>query len=266
MSSSLTLFLLKLALVAASILGATLAARRWGHATSGLMAGLPMIIGPITAILLVDQSAARVRDILLATLQAQPAMLMHILAFAYAARRWSWPMCLLAANGVYLAFALLLTRIDLAPAAAIALVALTWWSALRLMPRHDASVGAARVQVPRSELWWRLSAALAVAGGVIQGASSMPAAWGGVLLAAPITGNVLPAFTLPRHGAAATTLLLRGFVHGQLGFAAFVTTMVLLLPLLHPAAAWTLAVTAATLAPWLDGLRRRRTAAAAAGT
>lgn len=263
MSSSLTLFLLKLALVAASILGATLAARRWGHAASGLLGGMPMIIGPITAVLLVDQSAERVRDILLATLQSQPAMLMHILAFAYAARRWSWPLCLLVANGVYLALALLLTRIDLAPAAAVALVALAWWTALRAMPRHDTNAPAARVQVPRSELWWRLAAALGVAGGVIQGASSMPAAWGGVLLAAPITGNVLPAFTLPRHGPAATVQLLRGFVHGQLGFASFVTSMVLLLPLLHPAVAWTLAVLAATLAPWLNGLRRRRGAAAA---
>jgi len=52
-------------------------------------------------------------------------------------------------------------------------------------------------------------------------------------------------------------------VHGQLGFASFVTSMVLLLPLLHPAVAWTLAVVAATLAPWLNGLRRRRGAAAA---
>jgi hypothetical protein len=260
----MTLLVLKLALVAASILGATLAAKRWGHAVSGLLAGMPMIIGPITAILLVDQSAGRVRDILLATLQSQPAMLVHVVVFAWAARRWRWPLCLLAANGVYLALALLLTRIDLPPAGAIALVALTWWAALRAMPRHDAAVATARVQVPRSELWWRLAAALSVAGGVIQGASSMPAAWGGVLLAAPITGNVLPAFTLPRHGAAATVQLLRGFLRGQLGFASFVTTMVLLLPLLHPAAAWTLAVVAATLAPWLNGLRLRRATAAGA--
>jgi hypothetical protein len=258
----MTLLLVKLALVAASILGATLAARRWGHAASGLLGGMPMIIGPITAVLLVDQSAERVRDILLATLQSQPAMLVHIVAFAHAARRWAWPLCLLAANGVYLGLALLLTRVDLAPAAAIALVAATWWAALRAMPRHDTTAPLARVQVPRSELGWRLGAAVGVAGGVIHGASSMPAAWGGVLLAAPITGNVLPAFTLPRHGPAATVELLRGFVHGQLGFAAFVTSMVLLLPLLHPAIAWTLAVVAAMLAPWLNGVRLRRGAAA----
>lgn len=250
-------FALKLALVAASILGATAAARRWGHAVSGLMAGLPMIVGPITAILLVDQETGRVREILLATLQCQPAMLLHVLVFAHAARRWPWPACLVLANALYLALAWGLTRLDLGTAGAVALVVATWWGVARAMPRGTDGAGG-RIEVPRSELWWRLAAALAVAAGVIAGAATMPSAWGGVLLAAPITGNVLPAFTLPRHGAQATALLLRGFVHGQLGFTAFVVAMVLLLPALHPAPAFAVAVAAAVLAPWLQGRRTAR--------
>lgn len=245
----MTWFLFKLALVAASILGATAAARRWGHAASGLMAGLPMIIGPISAILLVDQGAERVRAILLATLQCQPAMLLHVFVFSHAARRWTWPPCLLLANAAYVVSAAGLTALALDAPAAIALVALAWWGVLRAMPR--AAAASSRVAVPRSELWWRLGAALSVAAGVIHGAATMPAALGGLLLAAPITGNVLPAFTLPRHGSDATALLLRGFVHGQLGFAAFVIAMVLLLPRLHPTAAFGLAVAAAVVIPWL---------------
>ncbi len=54
----------------------------------------------------------------------------------------------------------------------------------------------------------------------------------GLLLAIPITGNVLPCFTLPRHGVAATVALLSGFLRGLLGFLAFFTTL------------------AATLGPW----------------
>jgi hypothetical protein len=199
------LLLLKLALVAASILGATAAARRWGHAASGLLAGLRMIIGPITALLLFDHSAERVRAILLATLQCQPAMLLHVLVFAHAARRWPWPACLALANGAYLLLAAALVTLDLAAAAAIALVALAWMLVLRAMPSAGDAT-AARVAVPSVELWWRLGVALVVAAGVIEGASTMPAAFGGVLLAAPITGNVLPAFTLPRHGPQATAL------------------------------------------------------------
>jgi hypothetical protein len=256
------LLLLKLALVAASILGATVAARRWGHAASGLLAGLPMIIGPITALLLFDHSAERVRAILLATLQCQPAMLLHVLVFAHAAWRWPWPACLALANGAYLLLAAALVTLDLPAAAAIALVALVWMLVLRAMPSAGDAM-AARVAVPSVELWWRLGVALVVAAGVIEGASTMPAAFGGVLLAAPITGNVLPAFTLPRHGPQATALLLRGFVRGQLGFAAFVTSMVLMLPALHGAVAWAAAVALATLAPWASARRRRRRGARA---
>jgi hypothetical protein len=178
-----------------------------------------------------------------------------VLAFTLAAaRRWSWPLCLLVANTVYLVAALLLTRLDLGAAGAMALVAAAWWGVARAMP-GTAGAATGRIEVPRSELWWRLGAALVVAAGVIEGAATMPPAWGGVLLAAPITGNVLPAFTLPRHGPQATALLLRGFVHGQLGFAAFVIAMVLLLPALPAAPALGLAVAAALLAPWLRGRR-----------
>lgn len=252
---------LKLALVAASVLGASFASRRWGHAAGGLMAGLPMIIGPITAILLVDNPPDRVRAIALATLQCQPAMLMHVLVFARSARRWSWPVCLVLANGVYLVLAALLAAWALPPLMAAALALVAWALAGRVIARQAGGPGGP-VDVPRTELWWRLGVALVVAAAVIEGAASVPAAVGGVLLAAPITGNVLPAFTLPRHGAAATSRLLAGFVHGQIGFMAFVAGLVLWLPWLHPAAGFLAAVAGAVAAPWgLDRWRRRRSAA-----
>ena len=250
------LLALKLALVATTILGASFAARRWGHGVSGLMAGLPLIVGPITAILLLDQPVERVRAIALATLQSQPAMLLHVLVFAHAARRWRWPACLLLANAVYLVLAALLTALALAPLAATALTAAAWLAAGRAMPKGLGGPHAP-VSVPASEIWWRLAIALAVAASVIQGAATLPAAWGGILLAAPITGNVLPAFTLPRHGPQATARLLGGFVRGQLGFAAFIAVIVALLPWLHPAAAFASAVGAAIAAPWLLSQRTR---------
>ena len=94
------LVLLKLALVAASILGASLLARRYGHAVSGALAGLPVIVGPIIAVLLIDLPAERVRGIAVATLACEPAMLVHIVGFAQAARRFAWPTCLLLAPTV----------------------------------------------------------------------------------------------------------------------------------------------------------------------
>lgn len=101
------------------------------------------------------------------------------------------------------------------------------------MPRDRLVVGA--VPIPRVELACRVAAAVALAWVVVRSAGVVPAALSGLLLAVPITGNVLPCFTLPRHGPAATGALLAGFMRGLLGFLAFFVTL------------------AATLAPWGKG-------------
>jgi len=251
------LLIAKLSLVAASMLGASLLARRYGHAVSGALAGLPVIVGPIIAILLIDLPAERVRRIALATLVCEPAMLLHIVVFAHAARRLAWPVCLALALAAYLLLAAGLTQIDWGALAAMlaALAALTL--ALRALPTNGR-LADAPVSVPASELWWRLAAALLIAASVMWGADHFPAAIAGALLALPIAGSVLPCFTLPRHGPQATARLLGGFVRGQSGFIAFFIVLVALLPLLpllHKAAAFVAAVAAAIAAPWL--LRRR---------
>lgn len=118
----------------------------------------------------------------------------------------------------------------------------------------------ARVTLPRAELWSRVAAAVAMAGLVIGGSASLPVAAAGLLLAVPISGLILPCFTLPRHGAAATVALLRGFVVGQIGFAAFFIAMLALLPQVPGALAWVAAMLAAAATP--VAVQRLRGAAA----
>jgi hypothetical protein len=248
----------KLALVAASIWGASLLARRHGHAVSGALAGLPVIVGPIMAMLLVDLPAERVRGIALATLVCEPAMLAHIVIFANAARRFAWPVCLALATASFVAAATLLAQLALGAPAAAALALIALVAAARGLPT-SAGAADAPVPVPRSELAWRILVALAIAGSVIWGADHLPAAIAGALLAVPITGSVLPCFTLPRHGPQATARLLAGFVRGQSGFVAFFIALIGLLPHLPEAAAFVAAVAAAVAAPLL--LRRWTTAA-----
>jgi hypothetical protein len=127
---------------------------------------------------------------------------------------------------------------------------------LAAMPRLQLVAGA--VTIPRLELACRVAAALVVAALIMRSAGSAPAAASGLLLAIPITGNVLPCFTLPAHGAAATVALLAGFVRGLFGFGSFFVALFAGLALVPPgpayAAAWAAALVAALL---LHGLRRR---------
>lgn len=245
--------LLKLLLVAASTLLSSLAARRFGHAVGGTLAGLPMIAGPIMGFVLLQTSAQDVRAIALATLVCLPATVAHLVVFAWSAKRGSWPAALALANVAFLALGVLLTMLPLPPA----LVCLLALAVLALggvaMPRLPIRPGA--VVIAQLELACRVLAAMGVAWLIMRSAGVAPAAVSGLLLAVPITGNVLPCFTLPRYGAAATVALLRGFVRGLSGFGAFFVVLWLGLAQWGKgaayAAAWAAAVaTASGLHAW----------------
>lgn len=235
--------LLKLLLVAASVLLASLAARRFGHAVGGTAAGLPMIAGPIMGFLLLQAPAADVRAIAIATLVCLPATVAHQLTFAWMATRVRWPLALLAANLVFFGTGALLLQgrlpVALVCAAALGVLLLGAFA----FPRLALAPGS--VAIPRIELACRVAAAMGLAWVIVRSAGAVPAAVSGLLLAVPITGNVLPCFTLPRHGAAATVALLRGFVRGLTGFGVFFVVLQAGLAALSPAAAYALAWAAA---------------------
>lgn len=248
----------KLALVAASVLFASLVARRFGPAAGGLLAGLPMIAGPIVGLLLIDLPADLVSAVCLATLSCQPALMAYLVAYAHAAQRLPWWACLALALAVFFMAGAALLALGLGPLPAALLAMLSPLAGAASMPAAARRLQAAAQSLPRVELAARVGVALAVAAGVMWGARHLSPGPAGLLLAAPITGIVLPSFMLPRHGPVATAALLGGFVRGQAGFVTFFVVALLLLPRLHPAAAWLLSMAAAAVLPWAWGRLRRR--------
>ena len=254
--------LLKLLLVAASALLSSLVAKRFGHAVGGTLAGLPMIAGPIMGFVLWATPVEGVRAIALATLVCLPATVAHLVTFAWSGTRWPWWLSLALANLAFFGLGMLMPQLGL-PAWLVCLLAL---AVLALggvaMPRLRIAPGA--VDIPHAELACRVAAALLVAWAIIRSAGVAPAGFSGLLLAVPITGNVLPCFTLPRYGAAATVALLRGFVRGLSGFGAFFVTLYLGLAAwpagVAYAAAW---IAALVVASALYALQRRHLAPAA---
>lgn len=230
------MLLLKLGLIAITVGLSSLAARRGGHLLAGLVTGLPVIVGPILALVLWEHGSQRTAELALATLVCVPATLVHSVVFAHMAVRATWPVCLLAATLAYLAVSVLLSAGSW-PALLVAGLALV---APRLgmlaMPRRSASAPtSAAVRIPATEVFWRMAAAVAMAAAILWGGAHLPAAVNGVLLAIPIAGAVLPCFTLPVYGADATRALLNGFARGLHGFVVFF--VVLALALSHPSAA-----------------------------
>jgi hypothetical protein len=83
---------------------------------------------------------------------------------------------------------------------------------------------------------------------LVRGARELPPMLSGLMLALPIAGNVLPCFTLPRHGCAATVVLVAGFARGVYGFVAFFVALYAGLAWLPPGAAYAAAWAAALVA------------------
>jgi hypothetical protein len=235
--------LLRLALVPAAIWLATLAARRWGHAVSGYLGGFPLIGGPITLYLALDHGpdfAARSATMTLAAILGQGA---HLLAFAHIARRATWPLALAAGWTSFTLVALAIAWLDPGPWLALALAVAGLACAWILLPKPRRP--AVLPHIPRAELRLRLAAAVVLAAVILWAADAFGPVVSGVLLSVPVTGSIMPPFTLALYGADSVARLTRGFVVGLTGFTAFFFALALTAPAWGTLAAFTAALLAA---------------------
>lgn len=230
----------------AAIWLATLAARRWGHTVSGYLGGLPLVGGPITLFLALDhgpQFAARSATMTLAAILGQGA---HLLAFAHVARRASWPVALAAGWMAFTTVAVAVASLDPGPWLALAFALAGLAAAWILLPKPRTP--AVPAHIPRAELYLRLAAAVALAALILRAGDVFGPVVSGVLLSVPVTGSILPPFTLALYGADSVARLTRGFVVGLTGFTAFFFALSLGAVAWGTLAAFTVAILAALAA------------------
>ena len=215
--------LLKLALVPTAVWIASLAARRWGHAVSGYLGGLPLIGGPITFYLAVDHGSAFAAQSALVTLAAILGQAAHLLAFTHAARVGPWPFALAAGWTSFALVSIGVAALPLTPLTALALAVAGLMLAGWGLPRVHGVPTLPRI--PAMELWLRLAAALLLAIVILWSAEAFGPVVSGVLLSVPVTGSIMPPFTQVMYGQEALSRLTRGFVIGLTGFTAFFFTV-----------------------------------------
>jgi len=242
---------------------ASLAARRWGHAVSGYLGGFPMIGGPITLYLAIDHGpefAARSALVTMAAIAGQAA---HMLAFSRAGRAYGALAGLLAGWTAFAAVSAGVGTMALVPAGALAIAVAALFAMARFLPHPK---GAATLPaIPPVELWLRLAAALALAAVILFGAATLGPTVSGILLSLPITGSIMPPFTLALYGPDALARLQRGFITGLTGFIAFFFTVSLALIPLGTVAAFSLATAAAVARVTIFSNARRWRARSARG-
>ena len=214
---------LRLALVPLAVWAASLAARRWGHAASGYLGGLPLIGGPITLFLAMDHGTAFAARSALFTLAAIAAQAAHLLALSHVGTRRGWLPALLAGWSAFALVALGVAALPLSPLLAGALAAGSLLAAWRWLPPVQGHT--APPAVPPLELRLRVFAAFVLAAAILLSAPRLGPVASGILLSVPITGSIMPPFTLALYGPGALARLARGFVVGLAGFTAFFLTL-----------------------------------------
>jgi hypothetical protein len=119
----------------------------------------------------------------------------------------------------YAAVAVAVAAIAPGPLGAAALAVAGLVAAWRWLPRPSGV--ATRPAIPAAELRLRLVAAFILAAVILSSANALGPVVSGVLLSVPVTGSIMPPFTLALYGAQGLARLMRGFVLGLSGFAAF---------------------------------------------
>ena len=231
--------LARLALIPLVVWLASLAARRWGHALSGWLSGLPIIAGPLMLFITLDQGPAFAQSTALIILQTMPAVALHCLAFAWAARRFGWIVALLIALAAYVGVALLSSTFTLTLGAALTYAMAVVTISIVAMPRVRGDDQPA--PIPTTEVAVRMVFAFVIAALVTLGATHFGPRLSGILMTIPIAGIVLPAFTRALHGPTQTVRLLAGFAQGLIGFALFFAVLIGALADQSVAVAFTLA-------------------------
>lgn len=230
------MLILKLLLTPLLTLGVSLAARIWGHRVSGWLTSLPIVAGPIFAVLLIEQPLDFCVRMAIGTLATLPALAAYCIAFRWIAHRAGWAVTLVSSWAVFFAVAIPLSRLDVNAHEAAALAWAGLVAAWFLIPNPRSPARPA--PVPRLELALRVGAAVLLMLTITYGAQTFGPRTSGVLLSFPIGITVLPAFTRALHGVDATDHIMHGVIVGLLPFPLFFYGLAAGLPLVHPALAY----------------------------
>jgi uncharacterized membrane protein (GlpM family) len=243
---ALAMLLLKLLIVPMFLGGVSLAARRWGPQIGGLLAGFPVVTGPVLFFLSLEQGPEFAAQAAQGSLLAVIACVAFGLAYSHSSRKVQWPLAVVLGFLSWLAAAAALAWFpsSLPWAATLTLVVVT---AGPLLLPPSANLQSRPVPMARSELAIRMVAGAMLVLIVTVAASEVGTRWTGLMAMFPILGTILGAFSHRQSGAQFVARLFHGMFRGFYSFAAFCVSVALLLGSLPTLGAFVTAVTLALL-------------------
>jgi hypothetical protein len=238
------MLLLKLLMVPLLLAGVSLAARRWGPQVGGLLAGFPVVTGPILIFLCLEQGPRFAAEAARGSVLAVVACVVFGVVYCHSGRRFSWPVSASLGLLAWLGSAAVLAAFpgSMPWAAALALLAVTAGPSL-LPPSEEADQPPA--PLPGTELGARMLAGAVLVVAVTAVAASAGTRWAGLMAMFPVLGTVLGVCSLRQSGPRFVARLFRGMFRGFYSFTAFCVSAALLLPVVPAGIAFATSVAVA---------------------
>lgn len=236
----------KLLLAPSFVVGASLIARRFGPRVGGLIAGLPVVAGPILLAYALSHGHAFAAGAAAGTLVGLVSLIAFVVVYGRLAPRLSWLVSMLAGWLAFAAGTALFSVLSLPLGVALGVAAVAVLAGLAALPR-PGDRPRTHFAAPSWDLPMRATCALALVLTLTAIAGWLGPQLSGLLAPFPIIATVLATFTHVQRGTDELLRLLRALVSGFGAFALFCFTLSLSLPRLDTAAAFALATALALL-------------------
>ncbi len=236
-------FLIKLILAPIIISGATLAARKWGENIGGVIVGLPLTSGPISAFFAAEQGRGFAAFAAKESILGLIPVAVFCTAYSFSARRLSWQAAAGMSIGLYLAAVWGISKVSLTLGWVGLLVPLVLAVALWLTSRP--SIASRSVAV----VWWDLPVRIVIATSLLIAITTLAGAlgptWSGLLSPFPVFTFVMAIFSHSQGGPGAALRLVRGVLLGLFSYTTFFLVVGSLVGQASPLAVYPLATAAA---------------------
>jgi hypothetical protein len=241
-----TLLAVKVLLAPSFVVGASLVARRFGPLVGGLVAGLPVVAGPVLLAYALEHGRSFAAGAAAGTLLGLISLIAFVVVYARLAGHLFWAASMLAGWLAFALFTALFSSLSISRGVALVLALAAVLGGLAALPRARA----ARAEHPQPPAWdlpLRAACALALVLTLTAIAGWLGPQLSGLLAPFPIIATVLARFTHAQRGHQELLRLLRGMVSGFGAFALFCFTLAVTLPHLGTAASFVLASCLAVL-------------------
>jgi hypothetical protein len=239
----MNILVLKLVLAPFIIGSASLAGRKWGHAVSGWIVGMPLTSGPVIFFVALSHDVIFAANAALGVISGGLSLVAYALTYAWLATRFRWYVAL---TGGFLVFAVsttFLQNVTLPLVPVFLAVSSAIMLGLRLMP-NDA-VEEVDTQLGQWDIPSRILIGTSFILLLTGSASFIGSRLTGLLTTIPLYVTILAIFAHRHQGPAAAARVLRGLLYGMFAFVGFFITLNLLIENTGIAASFLSAIVAA---------------------